>query len=142
MSSQIVFLTLYLGLIAGRQPVELQVGTDVKSVRILVDGRESAVLKAPPWRAIVDLGPAYTPRGVVAVAYDRDGDEVGRTSQTINLPRPLAELTIGLLTGDKGIPVSVALRWEHVFAAKPLRASIIIDGKKVPVDKHFHAGIP
>lgn len=142
MSSQIVFLTLYLGLIAGRQPVELQVGTDVKSVRILVDGHESAVLKAPPWRAIVDFGPAFAPRGVVAVAYDRDGDEVGRTSQTINLPRPSAELTIGLQNDDKGIPVSVALRWEHVFAAKPLRASIIIDGKKVPVDKHFHAGIP
>ena len=92
MSSQIVFLTLYLGLIAGHQPIELQVGPAVKSVRILVDGRESAVLKAPPWRAIVDLGPAFEPRGVVAIAYDRDGDEVGQVSQTINLPRPSAEL--------------------------------------------------
>jgi hypothetical protein len=141
-SAQIVFLTLYLGLIYGRQPVELQVSPDVKSVRILVDGRESAVLKAPPWRASVDLGPAFEPRGLVAIAYDRDGDEIGRTSQTINLPRPSAELTIGLQIGDRGVPVSVALRWEHVFAGKPSRATVSIDGEKLHVDAQFHARLP
>src|SRR5260370_11453968 len=61
MSAQIVFISLYLGLIAGRQPVELQAGPSVKSVRVLVDGREAAVLQSPPWRAIVDLGPAFQP---------------------------------------------------------------------------------
>ncbi len=142
MSAQIVFLTLYLGLISGRQPVELQVGPAVKSVRILVDGRESAVLKTAPWRAIVDLGSGFEPRGLVAVGYDRDGDEIARTSQTINLPRPSAELTIGLQSDDKGIPVSVALRWEHVFAAKPSRATISIDGVKLRVDEQFHARLP
>jgi hypothetical protein len=141
-SSQIVFLTLYLGLIAGHQPIEVQVGPAVKSVRILVDGRESAVLKAPPWRAIVDLGPAFEPRGVVAIAYDRDGDEVGQVSQTINLPRPAAELTIGLQNDGKGVPVSVALRWEHVFAAKPSRATISLDGRKMRVDAQFRTGLP
>jgi hypothetical protein len=141
-SAQIVFLTLYLGLIYGRQPVELQVSPDVKSVRILVDGRESAVLKAPPWRASVDLGPAFEPRGLVAIAYDRDGDEIARTSQIINLPRPSAELTLGLQADDKGIPVSVALRWEHVFAAKPSNATISVDGKKLRVDEQYHARLP
>lgn len=142
MSSQIVFLTLYLGLIAGHQPVELQVGSDVKSVRILVDGRESAVMTAAPWRAIVDLGPAFEPHELVAVAYDRDGGEIGRTSQMINLPRPLAELTLTLQVDDKGLPVSVGLRWEHVFAAKPSRATIRIDGRKIGVDDQFHARLP
>lgn len=142
MPAQIVFLTLYLGLIAGRQPVELQVGPEVKSVRILVDGRESAVLKAAPWSAIVDLGPAFEPRELVAVAYDRDGDEAGRISQIINLPRPPAELTIGLQTDDKGVPISAALRWEHVRAAKPSGATISIDGQKLRVDARFQARLP
>lgn len=141
-SAQIVFLTLYLGLISGRQPVELQVGADVKSVRILLDGREAAMLKAPPWRAVVDLGTGFEPRGLVAVGYDRDGDEIVRVSQTINLPRPSAELTIALQSNDKGIPTSVALRWEHVFAAKPLRATISIDGTKLRADEQFHARLP
>jgi len=142
MSAQIVFISLYLGLIAGRQPVELHAGPEVKSIRIMVDGRESAMLKAPPWRAIVDLGRAFEPRGLVAVAYDRDGDEIGRTSQTINLPRPSAELTLGLQSDEKGVPVSVALRWEHVFAAKPSRATASIDGQKLRVDEQFHARLP
>jgi hypothetical protein len=142
MSAQIVFITLYLGLISGRQPVELHAGPDVKSIRILVDGRESAVLKAPPWRATVDLGRAFEPRGLTAVGYDRDGDEIGRTSQTINMPRPSAELTLGLQSDEKGVPVSVTLRWEHVFAAKPSRATASIDGQKLRVDEQFHARLP
>jgi hypothetical protein len=141
-SAQIVFLTLYLGLISGRQPVELQAGPDVKSVRILLDGREAAMLKAPPWEAVVDLGTEFEPRGLVAVGYDRDGDEIARTSQIINLPRPSAELTVALQSNDKGIPVSVTLRWEHIYAAKPSRATISIDGAKLRVDEQFHARLP
>ena len=142
MSAQIVFISLYLGLISGRQPVELHAGPEVKSIRILVDGHESAMLKAPPWRTIVDLGRAIEPRGLIAVAYDRDGDEIGRTSQTINLPRPSAELTLTLQSDEKGAPVSIALRWEHVFAAKPSRATASIDGQKLRVDEQFHARLP
>jgi len=141
-SAQIVFLTLYLGLISGRQPVELQVGSDVKSVRILLDGKESALLKAPPWSAIVDLGTELQPHGLVAIGYDRDGDEIARTSQTINLPRPSAELTIALQSDDKGTPTGATLRWEQVYAAKPARATISVDGAKLRVDEQFHARLP
>jgi hypothetical protein len=137
--AQIVFLTLYLGLIGGRQPIEVQVGPDVKSVRLLVNGRESAVLKAAPWSAMVDLGTAFEPAEVVAIALDHDGDELGRISQLINLPRPAAELTMTLQTDQKGRPLSVILGWEHVYAAKPSLATITVDGKSVPVDARFHA---
>jgi hypothetical protein len=141
-SGQIVFLTLYLGLIAGRQPVRVQVSPEVKSVRILIDGREAAAIKAAPWSAMVDLGSSFEPRELVAVAYGRDGDETGRTSQIINLPRPPAELTIGLETDDQGVPVAATLRWEHVFAAKPSGATITIDGQKTQTDQKFHARLP
>jgi hypothetical protein len=141
-SAQIVFLTLYLGLISGRQPVTLQVGPEVKSVRILLDGKEAATLKAPPWSAIVDLGTGFVPRGLVAIGYDRDGDEIARTSQTINLPRPSAELTIALQSDDKGIPIGATLRWEQVYAAKPTRATISVDGTTLRVDEQFHTRLP
>jgi hypothetical protein len=143
MPAQIIFLTLYLGLIGGPQPVEVQVGPNVKSVRILVDGRESAVLKTSPWKATVDFGVAFEPHELVAIALDRDGDEIGRASQLINLPRPAAELTMSLETGKKGAPpLSIALGWEHVYAAKPALAEVAVDGKSVPVDAQFHARLP
>jgi hypothetical protein len=141
-TGQIVFLTLYLGLIAGPQPVRVQVSPEVKSVRILIDGREAAAIKAAPWSAIVDLGSSFEPRELVAVAYGRDGGETGRTSQIINLPRPAAELTIDLETGDQKVPVAATLRWEHVFAAKPSSATITIDGQKTPTDQKFHVRLP
>ncbi|HEX3069067.1 MAG TPA: hypothetical protein VHX14_10870 [Thermoanaerobaculia bacterium] len=142
MTGQIVFLTLYLGLISGPKPVRVQVSPDVKSVRILIDGREAAAIKAAPWSAMVDLGSSFEPRELVAVAYDRDGGETGRTSQIINLPRQPAELTIALETGDQGVPVAATLRWEHVLAAKPTGATITIDGQKTQTDQKFHARLP
>jgi hypothetical protein len=139
---QIVFLTLYLGLIAGSQPVRVQVSPEVKSVRILIDGREAAAIKAAPWSAMVDLGSTFEPRELVAIAYGPDGDETGRTSQIINLPRPPAELTIGLETDDQRVPVAATLRWEHVLAAKPSGATITIDGQKTQIDQKSHARLP
>lgn len=142
MPAQIVFVSLFLGLIAGHQPVEVQVGSAVKSVRILVDGRAVAALTSAPWRATIDLGSILEPRDLLAIAYNSDGGEIGRASQIINLPRPLAEFTIGLQADDKGTPVAVALRWEHVLAAKPSRATISVDGQKLPIDEQFHARLP
>ncbi len=141
-TGQIVFLTLYLGLISGRQPIRVQVSPEVTSVRILIDGREAAAIKAAPWSAVVDLGSSFEPRELVAVAYGRDGDETGRTSQIINLPRPPAELTIGLETDEQRLPVAATLRWEHVFAAKPTGATITIDGQKTQLDRKFHTLLP
>jgi hypothetical protein len=138
--AQIVFLTLYLGLTSGLQAFDLQVGRDVVSVRVFVDGRESAVVNAPPWRTLIDLGPAFEPREVIAVAYDRDGDEVGRTAQLINLPRPAAEVNIELQKDQDGI--SAALRWENVYGTQPVRSTISVDGKSLHVNAQLHARLP
>jgi hypothetical protein len=43
----------------------VQVSPEVKSVRILIDGREAAAIKAAPWSAMVDLGPSFEPRELV-----------------------------------------------------------------------------
>src|SRR5882724_9194493 len=142
MPIQIVFISLFLGLIAGRQPVELQVSPAVTTVRILVDGHDAATLTTPPWRATIDFGASVEPRELVAVAFNGTGEEVGRASQIVNLPRPPAEFSIVLEPDSKGVPVSAALRWEHVLAAKPSRATVTVDGEKVLVDEKFRARLP
>ena len=100
------------------------------------------MLKAPPWRTLADLGPAYEPREVLAIAYDRDGDEVGRTSQLINLPRPPSEVNIQLQKDARGAGVSIVLRWENVYGAKPDRTTISVDGKRLRVHELVHARLP
>jgi hypothetical protein len=142
MPAQIVFLTLYLGLIGGRQPVQVQVGPAVKSVRFLLDGREVGLMTSAPWTVIVDLGRPFEPHELVAVAYDRDGDEAGRVSQLINLPRPAAELTMDLQSDKNGTPTGVVLRWEQAYGAKPVLTTITVDGKPVHVDTGFRAQLP
>jgi hypothetical protein len=138
--AQIVFLTLYLGLTSGLQPFDMQVGHDVRSVRVFVDGRETAVVNAPPWSTLIDFGPAFEPREVIAVAYGRDGDEVGRTAQLINLPRPAAEVNIQLQKDKDGI--SASLRWENVYGTQPVRCTIRVDGKSLHVNAQLHARLP
>src|SRR6184192_2174701 len=117
MTSQVVFLSLFLGLMAGPHMVELQVGPNVKSVRILLDSRPVAILQQPPWRATVDFGSSIVPSELVAVGYDAKGDEVARTKQTVNVPRPVAEFVITLKNDDAGVPATVQFRWEHLVAA-------------------------
>jgi hypothetical protein len=140
--AQIVFLTLYLGLINGPQPVDLQVGPDVRSVQMLIDGRLRAELKAPPWSATIDFGSSFDPGELVAIAFDRDGDEIGRASQLVNLPRASAEIDIRLQTDATGTPVSAGLHWEHVYAAKPSHATISVDGTSMKVDSALQTALP
>jgi hypothetical protein len=142
MPAQIVFLTLYLGLIGGQQPVQVQVGANVRSVRFLIDGRDVGVLKSEPWTLVVDLGRPFEPHELVAVAYDKDGDEAGRVSQLINLPRPSAELTMDLQSDKNGTPTGVLLRWEQAYAAKPVLTTITVDGKPIHVESGFRAQLP
>ncbi len=66
---QVVFLSLFLGLITGIQSVTLQVDAAVKSVRIELGGREVARMDKAPWSAKVDFGSALTPNELTAIAY-------------------------------------------------------------------------
>jgi hypothetical protein len=142
MAAQLVFITLFLGLISGPQQVGLQPGAAVKSIRILLDGKEVAALQRAPWTATVDFGPSIAPADLVAIGYDGRGDEVARTSQTVNLPRPFADFVISVKNDPNGAPVSAQLRWEHLQGAKPVKSSLKIDGKTVPLDADLRAKLP
>src|SRR5947209_18673066 len=142
MATQLVFLTLFLGLISGPQRIDLQPGAAVKSIRILLDGKEVAALQKAPWSAPVDFGPSIAPADLVAIGYDARGDEVARTSQTVNLPRPFADFVIAVKNDANGAPVSAELRWEHLQGAKPVKSSLQVDGKTVPLDADLRARLP
>jgi hypothetical protein len=142
MATQLIFLTLFLGLISGPQHVELQPGPAVASVHILLDGKEVGAMQHAPWSVNVDFGPLIAPAELVAIGYDARGDEVARTSQTLNLPRPFADFVISVKNDTKGAPGSAELRWEHLQGAKPVKSSLKIDGKTVPLDAGLHAKLP
>jgi len=142
MSSQVVFLSLFLGLLAGPHVVEMQVGPAVKSLRILLDDRPVAVLQQRPWRATIDFGTAIVPSELIAVGYDATGSEVGRAKQLLNVPRPVAEFNITLQNDDAGVPAAAQFRWEHLMAAEAVSTSLLVDGKSVPMDRKGAARLP
>lgn len=142
MSPQLVFLSLFLGLISGPRSIDFQVGPTIESVQILLDGRQIAEIEQAPWHADVDFGPSIVPGNLVAVGYDGHGNEVARASQALNVPRLLAEFVIALKNDDKGVPVSAALSWESLFGSRPLNSSLTVDGKSVSLDNTFTARLP
>jgi hypothetical protein len=142
MTSQVVFLSLFLGLMSGSHMVDLDVGAGVRSVRILLDGQPVAVLHQAPWRATVDFGPSIMPRELVVVGFDKQGDEIARASQMVNVPRPTAEFVITLQNDASGVPVGARLRWEHLTAARPVALSLAVDGKPVTLDRSASAILP
>jgi hypothetical protein len=142
MSAQIVFATLFLGLVAGSQPVALQVSGPVHVVRVMLDGREVAAMTRPPWRTMVELGPNLLPRELTAVGFDQGGEEIARATQILNLPRPTAEFEIVLERGEGNAITGASLRWRHLTNAQPDFVKMSLDGKPLKVGAKFTVALP
>ena len=138
---QIVFLSLFLGLVTGFQNVSLRVDDGVKLVRIELGGREVARMTNAPWSARVDFGSALTPRELTAIAYGVDGKEIARTSQVINLSRPAAEMEI-VIRREGQRPVEAELVGRHRLHNAASRAKLSVDGAEVRVGRDFRARLP
>lgn len=134
MRSAIAFATLFLGLTVGPHPVEVLVGTDVASVEILLDGRSIARLDRAPWRGLCNLGLELAPRSLEAVAYDHDGEELGRTTQWLNVPRPPAQGRIFLDTDSATGRVIARFHSTSITQEVPDSVSVQFDGKLLPAD--------
>jgi len=141
-TSQVVFLSLFLGLMAGPHMVELQVAPGVHTVRMLLENRPVAVLQQPPWRATIDFGSSIVPSELVAIGYDEHGSEIARATQLINVPRQVAEFNIALQNDAEGVPATAQFKWEHLVAAKVTSASLTVDSKSVPLDRMAIARLP
>ena len=140
--SQIVFLTLYLGLVSGIQPIALKADAEVKAIRVVVDGKTIATMTAPPWRADVDFGAALLPHEVVAVGLDANGREIARATQFANVPRPFAETEIVVDRNAEGRPLRARLVVRHIARYPPIAVTLKLDDAPLSVGKGLDAVIP
>lgn len=140
--SQLVFLTLYLGLVSGIQPVSLKADAEVKSIRVLIDGATAATITAPPWRADVDFGESLLPHEVVAIGLDANGKELARATQFANVPRPFAETEIVVDRNAEGRPLRAKLVVRHIAHYPPLSVTLKLDDAPLSVGKELDAVIP
>lgn len=129
----IAFATLFLGLVAGAQEVELLVGAEVAAVELLLDHRSVARLSGPPWRAAIDLGSRLEPHHLTAVARAADERELGRAEQWINVSRPLAEASFVLDLAPDGRGSQAQLGWQSLDASDPASISLSFDGAELEV---------
>lgn len=129
----IEFLTLLLGLSAGPQNVEVSVAVEVAEVHLLLDGVVVAKDEAPPWTLRADLGADLRPHLLEAVSYDKDGAELDRAEQLLNLPRPPAEARIVLEKNPEGRVVAGNVTWESAVGDQPVRVRAWLDGEPLGV---------
>jgi len=139
---QIAFLTLFLGLTAGPQPVALAVRGPVATVELVLDGTAVVRLGGPPWRTKLDFGAALVPHELVARALDDKGQEVGRARQVLNLPRPPAEMDVLLENGPNGYPAAARLTWSSLTNEKPAAVNVVFDGQSLAVDESGRLTLP
>jgi hypothetical protein len=134
--NQLIFLTAFLGLTLGTQPVRLDVKGDIAAVELLLDGHSVATLHAAPWQSQVDFGASLLPHRLVAIGRDAKGTELIRAEQKINLPRANAEAAL-VLDGQR-----VRIHWSSVDGKPPKSAELKADGKRVALDGNLGATLP
>lgn len=138
----VAFASLFLGLVAGVQPVELVVGEGVATVELRVDGASVAEVTGPPWRTGLDFGSGPVPHELVAVARDPEGAELGRARQWVNLPRPSAEANVVLQGAGDGRDAVARVSWESVLPGAPRSVRATFDGAPLAVDDPRRIELP
>jgi hypothetical protein len=130
---ELVFTTRLLGLVSGDQGIEVRVEKNVRAVDIMVDGERVAKL-GPPYRVVLNFGSGIVPHELTSIAYDENGDEVGRDTQLVNLARRRAEATIALERDRRNGRLRANVRWEHIVAERPKRIELKLDGKPISTE--------
>jgi hypothetical protein len=138
----ISFLTLFLGLTAGPQLVQVSATPGVAAVEILVDGTAVGRAEKPPFSVHVDFGPELSPHELVARAVDRAGGELARVRQWVNLPRPVAEVEVLLERDEKGKAMAGRLSMESVLGTKATSLSAAFDGRTLPISEDQRFDLP
>ncbi len=123
----IEFLSLFLGLVVGAQPVEL--AGEAATVELRLDGEIVDVLDEPPWIFDCDFGEPLLPHELLAIARDAEGSELGRARQWLNLPRARAEARLALLWGEGETPRAGRLVWQALDYDAPRQVAISFDGR-------------
>src|SRR6185436_445235 len=140
--AQIAFLTLFLGLTLGPQPIGLTVTGPVAAVELLLDGAPAGRIAGSPWKGQIDFGTSLVPHELVARALDSQGDEVARVEQWLNLPRSPAEVDILLENGAEARPAAARLTWQSLTGEKPSAIGVTFDGKPLIMDTDGRIRLP
>lgn len=125
------FVTLFVGLVTGPQLVEVSMSPPAVRAEIRLDGEVAAAVDEPPWKAAVDLGADLRPQRLEAVAYDAEGQVVGRDEQLVNVPRPRAEAVLTPETDADGRVTGARLLWSSPEFRRPRRVVFTLDGERI-----------
>ncbi|RLE27040.1 MAG: hypothetical protein DRJ61_17885, partial [Acidobacteria bacterium] len=135
---EIIFLNLFLNLLAGTQPIEVLVPGEVEIVELRLDGVTVASRTTPPWSFTVDLGNGILPHRLTAVAVDSAGNSVAETSRLINLGLRSADCR--LVPEIPGRTLSLVCK--SVTDSKILNAEILMDGRRVDLNADWSIPLP
>ena len=132
----IAFLTLFLGLISGKAPVEVSVTGPgpITVVELLLDGAPAGTIAGPPFEGAVDFGKDLLPHYLVARGVDEQGTEVARAEQWVNLPRPPAEIEAVPQPGHDGRMAAVQLAFQSLTRETPAKVTATFDAKPLAVE--------
>jgi hypothetical protein len=136
------FASLFFGLITGPHPVVLSVTGPVAAVEILVDGERAATVEGPPWTAAVDFGPALAPHEVVLRALDRQGREIDRATEYVNLPRSIARVDLVLEPTGGARPRTARVVWSNLRNEKAVAVTLTLNGAPLELDGERRAVLP
>lgn len=123
----ISIISLFLPLMVGVVPVELNVGDEVASVQILLDDKQVAELRGEPWEATCDLGQQLLPHRIDAVAFDASGKEVGRVSRWVNLAQNDARVDL-VVEEVENVGKAIRVLTEHAKDLLPILTRVNLNG--------------
>jgi hypothetical protein len=134
--AEIVFASRLLGLVTGEQQIDVQVDPIVQRLEVQSDGATVATLTKVPWSAVVNFGPELAPHELTVLAFDKEGNELARDIQAVNVARPYAEIGV-LLDHDAKGQMIASVRWTHYAQRYPSSVVVKLDGRAIRKDATF-----
>ncbi len=142
----IEFVSLFFGLVAGAQPVDLAVAGSVATVELRLNGETVArqpVAAGSGVRAEVDFGRRLRPHELVAIARDGGGRELDRRRLWINLVADEgASASLVFAGGERGLPRQVGVVWESFGQRRPEAVEMAFDGRPLAVEDPARVPLP
>jgi hypothetical protein len=136
----ISFVTFLLGIVVGVVEVAVMVGPEVAAVEFRLDGEPVGTVTEEPWAVSYDLGSSPLPRELLAVAFDSEGEEIGRARQWVNMPRQWAELEMALFGVKGSDQLFASAAWANVGGRNPTEVRASVNG--IPIEVTNPSRIP